>query len=260
MCKCLEMVNHFLFCEHFLDYSGESEEIYKKIFESSGFRDKVAFMQGLQNIVAEYDIDVIHCHNEPDMYTIWAKEVGCAPVVHDEHTITSTRIEEDGKVYLMKYRMSEASIIGIETICMKLADLVVTVNEQCYNYVNEKYGPNQLVVENWCPSAYAIDKPIERTTSESEIHVVNVGNIDSTTYRNIHGIIEILLDKGVHVHIYWKEDPYQFDSPFYHFEGYHGPRKLISLISGYDYGLMAYEPDYADKKCIEIRSPGKFYD
>jgi hypothetical protein len=93
-----------------------------------------------------------------------------------------------------------------------------------------------------CPSSYSTGAVVPKSIGSSEMHLVFAGNIDdfNDSNRNIRDIVEGLIKSGVHVHIYWKVDPYCIKSPFYHFVGYLDAKSLVKEISKYDYGVVAY--------------------
>ena len=149
------------------------------------------FIRNLKN-----NIDIIHCHNEPNYHVVDTYRVfgGVVPIVYDIHDFSSMR---SGKPDLF------------EENAYKNSDAIIHVSDKFIDYGNNKYGVKNCHVIMSLPSKTMKLNPIKKKI-EPPFHFVYQGGIidsefekkDLFSYRNYLPIFKEILSENHFVHLY----------------------------------------------------------
>lgn len=210
------------------------EEVYSHLRPDEAYSRsfRMESLRHLWDVSGEYDL--VHCHNEPDTYTV-AALAGEAPVVHDTHDMISLR---DG----------ESRLAFFEGIANRgAAGRIYTTPEQM-SIAEDMYGVGEpsVVVENYVsePDIPRLGLP-KLSASDGQIHVVYQGGIGGPSHRDFGEYLLALASEGIHVHIYptrWNDAVARvFESePLIHFEHPVSPSDIMRTMTQYDAGLIPF--------------------
>lgn len=180
--------------------------------------------------------DLIHSHNEPDLYTVAALG-GDVPVIHDTHDLISLRDQTEnlkyfeglanrgahGRIYSTPYQRDEAK----ELYGVKGDSLVY------YNYASEEHLPKKFH---------------EKLSSiDGKVHFVYEGGIyvNNGRHRDFGDQFIELAEKGYCVHIYpdvYFPDVDKYFEPYKNITYNHPlpPHRLLEEMTRFDYGIIPW--------------------
>lgn len=235
-----ELYDYSIFDEHF------TIPIAKEL--RSMLKGKRKIVHELRKITRGSDYDVIHSHNSPDNLGAWCVKYLDSPVVHDIHDLQSLLpVAFGNKIFI-------ATVTQLynhwEKYVCKNADGIVTVTPPMVNYIKEKYdSKNVEYLENKVIKGNYPKLP-KLSEEDGEIHIVSAGRINvNEGYRKIMPILEEIAEQGVHVHLYpviWSDNELRSveeqckKSRYLHCHKPVPQDKLITEVSQYDYGLIAF--------------------
>jgi len=195
---------------------------------------KIESYPKLWDISKNYDI--IHSHNEPDLYTVAALG-GDVPVVHDTHDLISLRDSDPnlkyfeglanrashGRIYSTPYQRDEAkSLYGVK------GDSLVF-----YNYASEEHLPKKFLPK--------------LSQKDGKIHFVYEGGIYVTNgrHRDFGDQFVELAKRGICVHIYpdnFFQDVAEYFAPYENVYYNHPipPHELIETMTQFDFGIIPW--------------------
>lgn len=214
---------------------------------------KINSIKDIWSFVDNYDI--IHCHNEPDFFTVAALTTK-RPLIHDTADLISLRDVENpntmffeavankgatGRVYSTIYQKQKAEeLYGLNTPSIVFG-----------NYISKDDLP-----KNYLPKL---------SNSDGNIHIVYQGSISLYKHRNFIDIFSGIAKDNIHVHIY----PSKFDEqllvyfnqfPNIHYNAPISPKNLIIEISKYDIGIIPWNLELGQKSFLDTTIANKLYE
>jgi glycosyltransferase involved in cell wall biosynthesis len=220
---------------------------------------------GLAAVLDEYEPDLVHSHNLPDVLTVRANELvaGRIPVVHDVHDLQSLRrtAYEDG--------FPEPEDLGeMERRALEDSAAVVTVSPELMDVLHRRYRlPDQtLVLPNFAlgrdlphglPSRGHRPAGLPRLVYEGTVST-NGGHYD------LRGIFEALVGEGLAVDVY----PNRVVEEYHELAGrlagltVHEPRPpadLLRRLPGYDFGWAGFNAE-VNRPHLDTALPNKLFE
>lgn len=229
-------------------YEGLSDDVYNECIRLESIRH-------MWEISKNYDI--VHCHNEPDNYTV-AALAGDTPVVHDTHDLVSLRANGNdslsyfegvanrgaaGRVYTTPYQLEEAKrLYGVEGPSLVL-----------YNYVSAPDLPKKFLPK--------------LSDQDGQVHIVYEGGIGGTSFRDFSSLFIELANQGIHIHIYphFKHQKHDITPIFSKFDNIHlhdplSPKQIMEKMTQYDFGIIPFNLKKGDKGFLNTTIANKLFE
>ncbi|MDD3050185.1 MAG: glycosyltransferase [Candidatus Cloacimonetes bacterium] len=229
-------------------YTGLSDNVYKQSIKINNNNE-------LWKLSGQFDL--IHSHNEPDLYTVAAMAGNC-PVVHDTHDLISLRDPQKkelryyegianraahGRIYSTPYQRDEARMLyGVE------GDSLIF-----YNYASQSHLPK-----------YYLQKLSEK---DGKIHIVYEGGVkaDGGKHRDFTKQFLELSERGFKVHIYpavFNAKLFELFKDYPNIEYNHpiSPEDLITVMSQYDYGIIPWNINSANERFLASTIANKLFE
>ena len=227
-------------------YEGLSDDVYNECIRLESIRH-------MWEISKHYDI--VHCHNEPDKYTVAALG-GDTPVVHDTHDLISLRANGNqslsyfegvanrgaaGRVYTTPYQLEEAKrLYGVEGPSLVL-----------YNYVSAPDLPQKFLPK--------------LSDQDGRVHVVYEGGIGGTSFRDFSSLFIELANQGIHIHVYPHFKHQDIVQQFLRFENIHiydplSPKQIMEQMTQYDFGIIPFNLKKGDKRFLDTTIANKLFE
>ncbi|GJQ62980.1 MAG: hypothetical protein SCALA702_20330 [Melioribacteraceae bacterium] len=200
--------------------------------------------------------DIIHSHNEPDLYTVAALG-GDVPVVHDTHDLISLRDTDPnlkyfeglanraahGRVYSTPYQRDEAkSLYNVK------GDSLVF-----YNYASEEHLPKKFLPK--------------LSEQDGKIHFVYEGGIYVTNgrHRDFGDQFVELAKRGICVHIYpdnFFPDVAEYFAPYDNVYYNHPipPHELIETMTQFDFGIIPWNLQKGNVRFLSSTIANKLFE
>lgn len=207
--------------------------------------------EDLRDIVATYDVNLIHSHNAPDTLTNLCIDLfgGEIPIVHDIHDLMSARktAYEDG----LNRTDNDANWREEERRAIERSDAVITVSESIFNIARRQgYRLPEIahVYENYIPKRF-IPKTlpqIEPNLADRPIRIVYEGFVSSNEgHYDLRTIFRALAAEGIEVHIYPSRDNSDYPTladkvPKIFYHPSLPPEDLFEEITQYDFGWAGF--------------------
>jgi glycosyltransferase involved in cell wall biosynthesis len=205
----------------------------------------------LRNIVATYDVNVIHSHNAPDTLTNLCIDLfgGEVPIVHDIHDLMSARktAYEDG----LNRTDNDANWREEERRAIERSDAVITVSESIFNIARRQgYRLPEIahVYANYIPKRF-IPKTLPQigpNLAGRPIRIVYEGFISSNGgHYDLRTIFRALAAEGIEVHIFPSRDNSDYQTladkvPTIFYHPSLPPEDLFEEITKYDFGWAGF--------------------
>ena len=227
-------------------YKGLGDDVYNECVQLRGYRHLWEL---------SLDFDLIHCHNEPDLLTV-AALAGEVPVVHDTHDLISLRSGGDnnltffegvanrgahGRVYSTPFQRDEArQLYGVTGPSLIF-----------YNYASKSDLPS-------------VFHP-KLSAGDGATHIVYEGGVGGTAHRDFIQLFVTLAQNGIHVHIhptFYREDLAKFfgQYPQIHYYQPESPKKIIEIMTRYDYGLIPFNLEKGNKRFLDSTIANKLFE
>lgn len=229
-------------------YEGLSDDVYNECIRLESIRH-------MWEISKHYDI--VHCHNEPDNYTV-AALAGDTPVVHDTHDLVSLRANGNdslsyfegvanrgaaGRVYTTPYQLKEAKrLYGVEGPSLVL-----------YNYISAPDLPKKFLPK--------------LSVQDEQVHIVYEGGIGGTSFRDFSSLFIELANQGIHIHIYphFKHQKHDITPIFSKFDNIHlhdplSPKQIMEQMTQYDFGIIPFNLKKGDKRFLDTTIANKLFE
>lgn len=216
----------------YLGYGNKRHEERYPGLEPSPFVDefKITEYQQIKEIGKSFDI--VHCHNEPDDFTV-AATLGRTKVIHDIHDLRSMT-NSDGMLHML------------EKSAMELADGLIFVSKAQYGDAISRYNIKSHVAIfcNYASESLNPDRYLDKLEG---LHAVYQGGI-GVWHKDIRNLLINLTDLGVTVHVY-PTNPLSCDylQPNKLLKIYDPlpPKELIETMTQYSFGLvyLNYSPE-----------------
>lgn len=216
-------------------------------------------VNGIVDFINHSDFDVIHCSNEPDILAVALRDTN-KPLIFDTHDMQSVR----GKL--------DIEGLVLEHLANTYSDGVMYPSEGLRRIAQEKYNLRDkeiYVLENLPFDQMEMsDKLTKLSKKDGEIHCVYEGGItgeNRLSHRYFQNIWLLIANSGVHVHFYSAQEQEYCNSleslsPYLHYEGNVGGKRLIYELTQYDLGLLLFNSTSQSQLQIEIASPNKMYE
>ncbi|MFH0734105.1 MAG: glycosyltransferase [bacterium] len=236
-------------------YSNSKPSEFYKNLSDDVFEDciKMNNIKELWQYIDNYDI--IHCHNEPDFYTVSAL-VCDKPVIHDTADLISLRDVENpntaffealanrgasGRIYSTPYQQAEADALYSP----------ITKSLVFYNYISEDDTPKRF-----------LDK---LSSFDNNIHIVYQGSISLYKHRNFIDIFTSIADNNTHIHIYpsrLDEELKNFFSQFPNIHYYNplSPTEIMTEMTKYDIGIIPWNLELGQKRFLDTTIANKLFE
>jgi hypothetical protein len=232
-----------------LAYTKSSLEKMYGISSSSVYDNVTTFKTQQQLKDLSHNFDIVHCHNGPDTYTIWALEV-TAPVIHDTHDLGSLT---NSKKYIKEYeQIIHTTVHGRVFVSQTMLDIV----NNLYNIPLDR----SIVIYNYPVS---IDIPNNRLTKLSDnsdiTHLVYEGSISSAYHRRFGGLFNRLASEKLNIHIY-SRNKFSVGNPYIIKHKPLNPKSLLLELSQYDWGLVPFVVNSRTKAHINTSMPNKLFE
>ena len=232
-----------------LAYTKYSLEKMYGISSISVYDQVVVFRNADQLKDLSYNFDVVHCHNSPDIYTLWALK-GTAPVIHDTHDLVS--LVNSSKIVSDLEREIYASVHG-----------KVFVSQTMLNVVRDLYDislDNSIVLYNYPTQC---DIPEERLPKLSQgtntVHLVYEGTLGFVRHRRFMRQLDTIASIDRYIHIY-SRNKVEINNPYIIKHGHVNPKSLLLELSQYDYGLVPFIVNDKTRLNINTSMPNKLFE
>lgn len=219
---------------------------------------------GLGAVVAEYEPDVVHSHNLPDVLTVRANELvaGRIPVVHDVHDLQSLRrtVYEDGFP-------EPAEPLELERRALEESTAVVTVSEELMDVLRRRYRlpGRSLVFPNYALSS-ELPRPLVRAQhSFVSPHLVYQGTISTNGgHYDLRKIFEALVDEGFAVDVYPNRVVGEYRELADRLSGLTlhepcPPAEMLRQLPRYDFGWAGFNAEL-NKPHLDTALPNKIFE
>jgi len=229
-----------------------------------GYYDKIVKFgneRQLAKKIKEEKIDIVHCHNFPDVFpTVVKLRVPNVPIIHDVHDMTTAYFVPDNN-----------RLDFLEELAVKNSDGLVYVSDMMQDCFKEKYPdlfsqkkhmviPN-LVLKSDVPSPEELGKRFSDT--DGKMRMVYQGGISTKSkHRNYLPMWKNITNKGTEVHFYPFFDDFTAmdlardnDWLFYHAPV--STPELLKNITRYNFGYVGYSDDFL---LLQMASPNKLYE
>ncbi|MGD8562959.1 MAG: glycosyltransferase, partial [Desulfarculaceae bacterium] len=204
------------------------------------------------------NFDVVHCHNEPDLWTV-AALAGDKPVVHDTHDLISLR------------QPGDQSIAFFETLANRGADGRVYVSDYLLQTAMAQYGADpktSLVLHNYVGADMLPREQLPKLSAQDgQIHLVYEGGLthEAGTHRSFLPLFTELAQEGFNVHIHPA-----FANPVFektaadharlHYYQPCSPEELLTFLTRYDYGLVPFMIQPHNRRHLDSALPNKLFE
>ncbi len=219
---------------------------------------------GLAAVLDEYEPDVVHSHNLPDVFTVRANELvaGLVPVVHDVHDLQSLRrtAYEDGFP-------EPAEPLELERRALEESAAVVTVSAELMDVLRRRYNlpERTLVLPN-----YALRSDLPRRLTRTEHSVLNPrlvyqGTISTNGgHYDLRRIFQALVDEGFGVDVYPNRVVGEYRELADNLRGLtlHEPRPpadMLRELARYDFGWAGFNAEL-NKPHLDTALPNKIFE
>ena len=247
-------------------FLGKGRNIIKEFFDESIY-EEVFHMTSLAgySFVCDY-FDVIHVHNEPDLWAAFAINLSKhspVPVFHDCHKFVSADARTEMPL----------GYIGIEMTANNFCDRAIYTSIEQQKFANHHCGGNQA------PSIILYNAPLEefiptdeqllpklKVTKKQKPSLVYAGKLSGDPHEStclLDQFMEILR-MGYQLFVFSPDSPPEYDR----FKGYrnwypmgHVPyEKLLTEMSRYHVGIIPYAINGPDSATVAMGMPNKMFD
>jgi hypothetical protein len=226
---------------------------------SDAYKGEISLYNSDDLLDAAHWFDVVHCHNEPDTFSM-TMAVSDVPSVHDSHELMSVRggvpyskVEEavankfsNSRVYVSQYQADQA--------------------QHMYKFKDDEYVVfNSGILEDHIP-----DESLQKMGFASgEYHLVYEGglNLNSNTHRYMIDFFREIVEAGMWLHVYGLCTPdtragyvTQIENPRLVFHNPLPPADLIKEMTQYDMGLCLFYVTPENQHHLNSTLPNKLYD
>jgi glycosyltransferase involved in cell wall biosynthesis len=202
--------------------------------------------------------DLVHCHNEPDHWTV-AAIAGEKPVVHDTHDMISLRQPED------------PNIAFLEAVANRGAQGRVYVSDYLLQTALERYSVDpatSLVLPNYVDREMAPQASLPKLSADDgQVHLVYEGGLthEPGTHRSFMPFFIELAQAGLQVHIHpaFANPLVQqaaSQNPNLHYYPPAPPDKLLEVLTRYDYGLVPFVIQPHNRMHLDSALPNKLFE
>ena len=219
----------------------------------------------IEQVVAEFRPELIHCHNLPDRLTTVALDVvaGAVPVVHDVHDLQSLRQTpyEDGFP-------EPADPLLLEKEAVSGASAVVVVSEEMLEAITSRHGRPARVV-GFANYATGRDVPAELPPPERPLgnppRVVYQGTLSTNGgHYDLRDHFLALVATGVDVHVYPGRPAPEYQelaatTPGLTCHDKLPPDRLLRALPQYDFGWAGFN-DSLNAAHLDTALPNKAYE
>ena len=210
----------------------------------------------LQQLARRFD--VVHCHNEPDLWTVIALYCD-TPVIHDTHDMLTLREPDD------------PGIRFLEAVANRGAAGHVYVSEFLLQMARSEYQVDQstsIVLPNYVSESQLPHSFSPRLSDgDGQIHVVYAGGVGerADSHRFLLEQFKQIADSGLNLHLYpaFRAERYERvgeeNSNFFCHQTV-SPETLPTELSRYDFGLIAFNPIPEKKRHLDSALPNKLFE
>lgn len=204
--------------------------------------------------------DVVHCHNEPDIWTVVALGGG-RPVIHDTHDMLTLRQPEDESAAYLEARANRE------------AHGRVYVSRYLLDEARRKYGVDpetSVVLENFVCRDHLPQRFRRKLSSrDGAVHLAYEGGLSSNprNHRYLAPEFQVIADSGVHVHMHPafhrpEYSEWAKNHPFLHYYKPLSPKILLTVLTRYDFGLVSFNlPEDAHFRAhLDSALPNKLFE
>lgn len=218
------------------------------------------------NFMLDY-FDIIHCHNEPDMWSAFScilTKNSQTAVIHDCHDFVSARDSQN---------ISHDYLI-VEKVANCFSDYAFYVSKY-----QEKFAHIQMAGNN-APSAVVYNAPLEEFIpkdgdllpklkhgkKDKKIKLVYAGGVNANpgTHRHLYPQFEEMLRAGFELYVYCPFLPKEYSKlrgyAGFHDMGHCDYDKLMVEISQYDIGLIPFHPNRNNAVHLASGMPNKLFE
>lgn len=219
---------------------------------------------GLAAVLSDFEPDVIHSHNLPDVLTVWANELvsGRVPVVHDVHDLQSLRLTpyEDGFP-------EPADPLELERRALEESAAVTTVSAELLDVLGARYRlpARTLVLPNY---ALGADLPPHRAVAggaERAPRLVYEGTVSTNGgHYDLRRILEALVRAGLSVDVYPNRVVGEYLRLADRVDGLtvHQPRppaEMLRELPRYDFGWAGFNAEL-NRRHLDTALPNKIFE
>ena len=180
-------------------------DMFRKVYRIGSSAFDTAQLTAIINRLIRFDnIDLIHCHNEPDMPTILAsKNKHNIPVVHDTHDAVSIIMKD-----LAVSSQVQSKFENIEKQAGLVSAARICVSQNQLEYLQDKHHlpmSNNLIVPNCLTQKWAAQTSLPKKSKKGEIHIVYVGGLVYHDKSHPYYLVDVaknISDQQIHLHIY----------------------------------------------------------
>ncbi|MCB2184814.1 MAG: glycosyltransferase [Deltaproteobacteria bacterium] len=199
--------------------------------------------------------EVVHCHNEPDVWSVVA--LGCGkPVVHDTHDLLSLREPDDTSLTFFEGLANRAAGGRVYT---------TVYQEKAARRLYGVQGPS-LVLGNYISrdDLPAAPRP-KLSAGDGQPHLVYEGHLGHREHRRLSDIFLAIADRGVNVHIYptkWAQGmaPNLAAHPRVHVHQPVAPHEIIGEMTQYDAGVIPWRLGPENREFLDTTLANKLYE
>ncbi len=219
---------------------------------------------GLGAVIAEFEPDVVHSHNLPDLLTVHVNELvgGRIPVVHDVHDLQSLRrtAYEDGFP-------EPAEPLALERRALEESTAVVTVSDELMEVLRGRYRLPEptLVFPNYALRSDLPQLPAAPDHSAVNTRLVYQGTISANGgHYDLRRIFEALVDEGFVVDVYPNRVVGEYRELAERLRGLtlHEPRapaEMLRELPRYDFGWAGFNAEL-NKPHLDTALPNKVFE
>lgn len=200
--------------------------------------------------------DLIHSHNEPDLYTVLA--IGSTvPVIHDTHDLISLRPET--RTYRTQVLESLANTLSVGRI---------TVSPFLLQQLDDRYGASyETVIYNYALPDEAQCEPFEKLSRvDNKVHIVYQGGLVlGHSYRDPSELFISLSKHNYQIHIYpshYSEKVRKLFSshPNIHYNRPVSPTQLVRELARYDVGIIPFRVTDQTREILNASLGNKLFE
>lgn len=233
---------------------GRPQDTYRGIGDAP-FKKVIQFSSPQELWKLSDRFDLVHCHNEPDYWTV-AALAGAPPVVHDTHDMIALR------------EAGERNLSFFEAVANRGAAGRIYTTEEQRDAAKRLYGAPEpsLVFGNYASANHLPRRFLPKLSAmDGEMHVVYQGGISGRPHREFGPLLAKIARPGVHVHIL----PLPRNEglvrvfqghPNIHFHASISPSELLEQLTQYDVGIIPFNLLPENRDFLQCTIANKFWE
>jgi hypothetical protein len=219
--------------------------------------------QDLRQLVASYDIDLIHSQNAPDVLTrVAVTTIHDIPIIHENQDVISMRQTPYHPNADIPRQLRD------ERIANKECAARIHVSDPLRAYIQQQYGPKpEITFPNYVSTQFnPTSFQSKLSAKDGEIHIVYEGTLASYDgdHYDFREIFRSIAEHHIHIHMYDAHHNLEYQTlanshEYIHYHGHVDPRDLSSALTQYDFGWAGFNHT-KNQQHLDVALPNKLFE